>query len=236
MHLIVTRPDEDAGPLKARLEGLGHTVTVAPLLRIVARAGGDIPDRPYQFAVATSANGIRVLANHDRLKSLRMLTVGPQSLATARVAGLTRAEARGGDVAGLAAYISANFVPDAGPVLYLSGAETSGDLQGTLQASGFTVDRLILYDAVPAATLGSAVAAIAKGEANGVLLYSPRTARLWVALTQQAGLALQAAKITHYCLSENVAGVLPETYPRAIAKSPHEDAMLALLEQSSRTV
>ena len=41
MHLIVTRPEEDAMPLKARLEALGHTVTVAPLLRIVARHGAN---------------------------------------------------------------------------------------------------------------------------------------------------------------------------------------------------
>jgi uroporphyrinogen-III synthase len=236
MHLIVTRPEEDAGPLQARLEAHGHTVTLAPLLRIVARANGDIPSRPYQLAVATSANGIRALASPGQLKSLRILTVGPQSLAAAQSAGFARAEARGGDVAGLAAYITANFVANAGPILYLSGAETSGDLQGTLQASGFTVDRLILYDAVPAATLGPAAAIIAKGEAGGVLLYSPRTARLWAALVEQAGLAAPAAELTHFCLSENVAGALPESYPRAIANSPHEDAMLALLEQSSRTV
>lgn len=236
MHIIVTRPEEDARPLGARLEALGHTVTMAPLLHIVARAGDGIPGRPYQLAAATSANGIRALIANDDVKSLRMLTVGPQSLAAARAAGFTFAEARGGDAAGLAAYITANFTPDAGPILYFSGAETSGDLQGALQAAGFTVDRLILYDAVPATTLGPAAAVIGKGAADGVLLYSPRTARLWAALTREAGLAAQAAKMTHFCLSENVAGALPESYPKAIANSPHEDAMLALLEQSARTV
>ena len=236
MHIIVTRPVADAATLTARLEALGHTVTVVPLLRIVAREGVEIPDLDYQLAVATSANGIRSLIANDRLKSLRMLTVGPQSLAAAHLAGFTRAEAQGGDVDGLTAFISANFKPDAGPVLYLSGAETSGGLQASLQNLGFTVDRLTLYDAVPAETLGAVAQAIKIGAADGVLLYSPRTARQWAALVQQHGLEAQAARLTHFCLSASVAASLPEDWPRAIANSPHDAAMLALLEQTPRTV
>ncbi len=236
MHLIVTRPEGDAGTLKAKLEALGHIVTPIPLLRIVPREGIEIPDLDYQLAVATSANGIRTLIANDRIKSLRMLTVGPQSLSAARDAGFTHAEAQGGDVAGLTAFIAANFNPQAGPLLYLSGAETSGDLQGNLQSLGFTVDRVTLYDAVAAETLGAAAKALSTGAASGVLLYSPRTARLWAALVRQHGLEAQASRVKHFCLSANVATALPEDWPRAIANSPHEEAMLALLEQTPRTV
>ena len=105
-----------------------------------------------------------------------------------------------------------------------------------MQDRGFTVDRLILYDAFPATTLGSAATVIAKAEANGVLLYSPRTARLWAALAEQHGLAAQTAKLMHFCLSANVAAALPGHWSRVIANSPHEDAMLALLDQTPRTV
>jgi uroporphyrinogen-III synthase len=139
-------------------------------------------------------------------------------------------------VAGLAAFIAANFRPEAGPVLYLSGAETSGDLQGSLQSLGYTVDRLTLYDAVPATSLGGASSVIAQGKASGVMLYSPRTARIWSALVQQQGLEARAAKLNHFCLSANVAAALPETWRRSIANSPHEDAMLALLDQTPGTV
>ena len=236
MHIIVTRPEADAAPLKATLEALGHTVTAIPLLRIVAREGIEIPDLDYQLAVATSANGIRSLIANHHVKSIRMLTVGPQSLAAAQQSGFTRAEAQGGDIEGLTAFISANFDPQSGPVLYLSGAETSGGLQASLQTLGFTVDRLTLYDAVPAETLGAAAQAIKTGKAGSVLLYSPRTARLWAALVGQHGLETQAARLMHFCLSPNVAASLPEDWPRAIANSPHEAAMLALLEQTPRTV
>ena len=108
----------------------------------------------------------------DRLKTIPLLAVGPQSLAMAQENGFKFAEAHGGDVQGLAAHVAAKFDPQKGPVLYLSGAETSADLQALLMASGFAVERVITYDAVIQTPddIGLAV----KG-ADGVLLYSPRT-------------------------------------------------------------
>jgi uroporphyrinogen-III synthase len=235
MRLIVTRPEEDAGPLKSRLEALGHEVTLAPLLRIVAREGIDIPDLGYQLAVATSANGVRSLQANDHVKSIRILTVGPQSLKAAQESGFGHAEAQGGDVARLAAYIIANFRPEAGPVLYLSGAETAGDLQGSLQAVGFEVDRVTLYDAVPATSLGVAAEALRHQNADAVLLYSPRTARMWAALVDAEDLGDQALLPDYLCLSENVAAALPETWRRHVAAAPQDAHMMALLEQIQGT-
>lgn len=226
MRLIVTRPEEDAGPLRARLETLGHQVTLLPLLRIVPRKGVVIPDYPWQAVVATSANGIRVASNLVSLKTLPMLTVGPQSLAAARAAGFIRSEAHGGDVNGLARYIGKALDPADGPVLYLSGAETAGNLQQQLQDIGFTIDRAVLYDAVPVQKMSS----IAIADHDGVLLYSPRTARIW------AGLAGTNVSLRHYCLSPNVAAALPERWLKSVAPTPDEWSMLALLDPHPRTV
>ena len=228
MRLIVTRPAEDAGPLRDKLAALGHTVTIVPLLRIVPRPGVTIPRRSYQAVAATSANAIRVLTDHAHLKSLPMLTVGPQSLAAARLAGFTRCEARGGDVDGLARYIGDKLDPSQGPLLYLSGAETSGDLEARLTQLGFAVERVILYDAEAAASLP----AFALEEHDGVLLYSPRSARIWAL---QARDLPAAACLHHFCLSENVAAVLPTAWPRSIAATADEASMLALLDRSAGT-
>ena len=235
MHLIVTRPEEDAGPLKAKLEAAGHRVTLSPLLRIVPREGVDIPDLDYQVAVATSANGIRSLQANDHVKSIPILTVGPQSLKAARESGFSHAEAQGGDVTGLTAYIAANFSPESGPVLYLSGAETAGDLQGSLQGLGFEVDRVTLYDAVPAATLGATAEALRSHGADAVLLYSPRTARIWTALAAAEDLEDAAALPLYLCLSANVAGALPEHWRKHVARSPNDAEMMALLDQCQGT-
>ena len=110
MRIAVTRPEEDAGPLTAKLEALGHTVVMAPLLEIRPRDRVTIPDLPWQAVAVTSANGIRALGTGHGLTSFRTLTVGPQSLKAATAAGF-RAEAHGGDVNGLAAFIRAALDP-----------------------------------------------------------------------------------------------------------------------------
>lgn len=235
MRIAVTRPEEDAGPLTAKLEALGHQVVMAPLLAIRPRGGVAIPGLAWQAIAVTSANGIRALPEGHGLTAFRTLAVGPQSLKAARAAGFA-AEAHGGDVHGLAAFIRASLDPKAGPILYLSGAETAGDLEAQLTAAGFDCRRVVLYDAAPAATLGVAEDALRSGGIDAVLLYSPRSARIWRTLVEGAGLDAEAARVLHLCLSRNVAATLPEGWLARIAASPDEPAMLALLEQCGRTL
>ncbi len=235
MRIAVTRPDEDARPLKARLEALGHQVIATPLLSIVARAGVAIPDQPWQAIAVTSANAIRALPQAARLQSIRTLTVGPQSLQAARALGFHDAGAHGGDVEGLARHIRETLKPSDGPILYLSGAETSGDLAAQLRSSGFDCMRVVLYDAEPVSSLGRAGDALRAGEIDAVLLYSPRTARIWHGLCFAQGLKTEAAVPRYLCLSRNVAAVLPEAWKPHVSVTPDEAAMLVLLEQLPRT-
>lgn len=235
MRVAVTRPEEDAGPLTAKLEAMGHAVVMAPLLAIRPRETVSIPDLEWQALAVTSANGIRALPPGHGLTQFRTLTVGPQSLKAAQAAGFT-AEAHGGDVNGLAAFIRDSLDPRAGPILYLSGAETAGDLEAQLAAAGFDCRRVVLYDAAPAESLGAAGDALRQGGIDAVLLYSPRSAKIWRGLVEAAGLGLQAAQLRHLCLSRNVAAALPEGWNAAVAASPDEAAILRLLEQGARTL
>ena len=234
MRIAVTRPPEDAGPLRQKLEASGHTVIMAPLMDIRSRADVAIPDRTWQAIAVTSANGARMLPEVERYRAVRTLTVGPQSLKAALAAGLP-AEAHGGDVDGIAAFIRDNLDPAAGPILYVSGAETAGDLEAQLTRAGFDCHRVVLYDAVPAASLGPAAEALRSGHLDAVLLYSPRTARIWCDLVRSAHLQAFAARPAYLCLSRNVAAVLPETWTSHVAARPEEAAILALLDHQSRT-
>ena len=123
--------------------------------------------------------------------------------------------------------MAAKIYQQKGPVIYLSGAETSTDLQAQLMASGFAVERVITYDAIIQTPDDIGVAV--KG-ADGVLLYSPRSARLWCSLIENSGLERRAAAAIYYCLSENVAKTLPGSWQKRVAKTPDEAAMLALLD------
>jgi len=206
-------------------------VMMAPLMTIRPRTDTAIPSRPWQAIAVTSANGIRALPGNDHLTSIRTLTVGPQSLKAALARGFA-AEAHGGDVNGLAAFIRAEFDPKAGPILYLSGAETAGDLEGQLNAAGFDCHRVVLYDAVPAEGLGEAETTLRNGAIDAVLLYSPRSAKIWLKLAGAAGVLPQAARIRNFCLSRNVASVLPEDWVKLTPQTPDEQAMLALLAET----
>lgn len=235
MRIAVTRPEEDAGPLKAKLEAMGHDVVMAPLLEIAPRRNVEIPPLQWQAIAVTSANGIRALPANHNLTSFRTLTVGPQSLKAATAAGFA-AEAHGGDVNGLAAFIRQSLDPSKGPILYLSGAETAGDLESQLKAASFECHRVVLYDAVQATSLGMAENELRHGRLDAVLLYSPRSAKIWRSLVERAGLAEKACEVPHLCLSRNVATSLPEAWVTRIAARPEESAMLALLEQTPGTL
>lgn len=227
MQLIITRPEVDALPLKAKLESRGHSAFLAPLLKIVPRPDAYIPPLAYQLICATSANALKSVHINDDIKKILLLTVGPQSLAVAKQVGFKNCQAHGGDVQGLVAHITANFNPKNGPVLYLSGAETSSNLRALLKASGFAVERVVIYDAV-IQTPPEIDKALAK--ANGVLLFSPRSARIWCDLVVKSGLDREAAAPIYYCLSDNVAKILPMPWQKCVAKTPDEAAMLALLD------
>ena len=237
MRLIVTRPMEDARALGRRLEAAGHEAIVAPLLSIRPVGDPAIPERAYQAILITSANGVRALDGHpalERLKGSVALVVGPASAAAAAGAGFARIAQADGDVAALVRTAIATLRPGNGPLLHVSGAVTAGDLASDLEASGFEVDRVVTYEASPVEALPEPCAAALKaGEADGVLLYSPRTARIWAALVADAGLAPAAVRVVHYCLSDNVAEMVRSRLGTGVAvevaSRPDEAALIELI-------
>lgn len=236
MRLILTRPQDDLDALIVKLRGRGHECVESPLLTIAMRENVVIPVRAYQAIALSSANAM----NHpvlkpasDALAAVKVFAVGAHSAHAARKAGYRDVRAEGGNVEGLAQAISRDCKPSGDAILYPSGAETAGDLKGTLEQQGFTVDRIVLYDAVAATTLTpQAVAALASGTAAGVLLYSPRSAKIWSRLVAESGLDEAARHIRHFCLSPNVAAALGSGIKAEIAARPDEPSLLALLDRS----
>lgn len=228
MRLIITRPEKDARSLREKLEALGHDTRTVPLLEIVPRPHVSLPQSTYQAVCITSANGLANTSLIPPVVGLKLLCVGPQSATAAQKAGFANVEAHGGDVNGLTTYIVEHLRPGDGPLLYLSGATTSGDLEGKLRAAGFAVDRVIAYDAIATspATLREAVTS-----SDAVLLYSPRSAKLWREEIEKAGLDRHMNVIIHLCLSAAVARALPEGWSFRIAVTPDEKGMLEALEK-----
>jgi uroporphyrinogen-III synthase len=93
-----------------------------------------------------------------------------------------------------------------------------------IAGSGLEADNRIV-DSLPAGA--AAAQALARGEADAVLHFSRRSARLFAACAAKAGLASQAAGLRHVCISRDAA--LGEG--AVIAPTPDSAGLFKALEQ-----
>jgi uroporphyrinogen III methyltransferase/synthase len=77
VKIVVTRADEQAAELVARLEALGHDVVRCPLIRIEPLGDEPIDPSSYDWVVVTSPNGARELARRLSATPARIAAIGP---------------------------------------------------------------------------------------------------------------------------------------------------------------
>ena len=231
MHLLVTRPLPDAERTAQALRERGHRVTLAPVLQleVIEVAVGD---GPYAAVVMTSANAARAIAQHPRLPSLTALpafTVGAHTAATARRIGFASVTSADGALPDVARLIAATLPP--GRLLYLAAEQRAGDLDSLLAADGFRVDTVVSYRMVANPALAQDLRAALAARPDGVLHYSGRSAQMFLAGAEAAGVLDAVRTLTHYCLSADVSAPLHDAGAGTvkIAAQPNEAAMMALL-------
>lgn len=88
MKVVVTRAAEQADPLVARLEALGHEVVRCPLIRVEPLGDEPIDASPYDWVVVTSPNGARELARRLEAPPRRLAAIGPGTADALRAHGL----------------------------------------------------------------------------------------------------------------------------------------------------
>lgn len=228
---LITRPREDSAELARDLEARGLAVMIEPLLDIVPVADAAVDPEGAQGILATSANGIRALARLLPDRTLPVWAVGDASARVARQLGFQTVASAGGDVDSLAALVAASADPAQGTLLHAAGTVSAGDLSGRLEATGFAVRRLVLYEARTATAISPTLAeALARGAVDMALFFSPRTAATFATLIAASGAGLRSA--TAYALSANVARALSPLPWRRIrtAADPTQAALLAALD------
>jgi uroporphyrinogen III methyltransferase / synthase len=87
VKVIVTRPRDQAGPLVARLEELGHEVVECPLIEIEPFEEA-VDVEGYEWVIVTSPNGARELARRARGGLPKVAAVGPGTAETLRELGI----------------------------------------------------------------------------------------------------------------------------------------------------
>lgn len=234
MRALVTRPRAEAEQLAALLARLGISSVVEPLIEIAER-GDAVPDLGgVQAILCTSANGARALARASLERGVPVLAVGDATARAAREAGFRDIASAGGDVGDLARLAARRLRPADGKLLHVAGGEVAGDLAGTLGASGFAVERAVLYEARTATALSAATARlIAAREIDLALFFSPRTTAVFARLVADAGVAARldaTIAVSISAAADAALGGLPFR-DRRVADAPTQAALLACVAE-----
>lgn len=234
MHVLVTRPEPEAGRLAARLRALGLETSIDPLLAIEPCLPPHLDLAGVAALVVTSANAIKALAAHpDAALAVRLpvYVVGPATARSARAAGfadVTEGPAKARD---LAALIVARCTPPGPGLLHLRGEEVAFDMASALAAAGIGMREVVAYRAVAAPALGAEIIRrLRDRRLDAVLLMSPRTAEIFVRLVAAGGLIEAATHPLYLCLSQAVAARLSAiaNVRTIVPVKPNSEEMLAL--------
>ena len=233
MRLLVTRPLPDAKETASRLEAMGHSVSIDPLLQLEVLPRGQI--RHPTAIVATSRNGVRAMATWPEIpfwSRLPFFAVGSATAAEAEATGFTDIRVGGDNGVGLAAFITQSMDPGVDAIVYVTARDRSPVLEATLRKNGFHLDVVVAYRMVAANSLDESTArALGAGQIDGVLLYSKRSAEVFRELVDRAALTPSLREMAVFVLSSAVADALSavEIGRLAIAEEPNEAAMMAMI-------
>jgi uroporphyrinogen-III synthase len=234
MRALITRPRAEAEALAALLGARGIETVIEPLIEI-ADGAAILPELiGVQAILCTSANGVRALARVSAERGLPVFAVGDATAARARAEGFRRVESAGGDVEDLAYLVGRRLNPKSGKLLHVAGSAVAGDLAATLGADGFTVERVVLYDASPAAALTPATAqSIAGGQFDFALFFSPRTAAVFARLAEEAGVLAGLHPTVAVSISAAADALLVELpfRDRVIAAAPTQAALVDCIDR-----
>jgi uroporphyrinogen-III synthase len=232
MRFLITRPEEDAAPLADAVRALGHDAMIDSMLRINAFDDVQLDTEGVQALLFSSANGVRAFSDISLNRRVPVYTVGEASAHVAREMGFRRVFAAGGDITALARLVAESLKPEEGILMHVSGTVVARELKDLLQKDGFNVFRVRLYESEPVTRLSEpTIAHFSKGEMDGVLFYSPRTAQIFTDLIIENRLTEACRRVRALCLSEAVAEVADKLPWRTVkvADKPSQDAMLSLL-------
>ena len=226
MRILLTRPEADARRSAQRLAALGHDAVIVPLFEIVA-TGALQPDGAFTRLLATSAHAFDVSHDTNDLKALRLDVVGARTAAVARESGFSRVETVAPDAKSLAMAIAReNALPQ--DLLYLAGRERRPDVEAALGALGHRVTPWLVYAARETDTAAARLNELWREQRiDAVLHFSPRSAALYVALAEKAGLTAAALAPLQIAISPRAAQQLAGARLLRTATTPDFAGLLA---------
>jgi len=234
MRALITRPREESEALAAALAARSIEALVEPLMEGHFLAPATLDLWGVQAILCTSGNGVRAVARASRERGVPLFAVGDATAARARAEGFAAVESAGGDVTDLIRLVAARLRPEEGALLHVAGNVVAGDLAAALSERGFTVERNILYEARPVASLSTIAVSALRSEAIAfALFFSPRTAAVFARLAGDAGVADRCGRITALSISAAADAALAELpwLDRRVAERPNQAALLEAFDR-----
>ena len=232
---LITRPQEDSRDVAIALTRRGVTPMLAPMMRIdYLPKEIDAGVAAAQAVLFTSRNGVRAFCRATGLRNLPVYAVGDSTADLARENGFSEVHSASGDSADLARLVQGCLTAGDGPLFHAAGVTITAGLAETLTAAGYAVDRRNLYDAKPVSDLSDETADVIRdGETDYVLLFSPRTARIFLNLAHKADLIGACKNLSAICLSDGVAAELNglDWKEIAVASEPTTVSLIAVIER-----
>ncbi len=236
MRVLVTRPEPDNAALARELRELGHSAVLQPLMTFHALGlDRSLLDASTAF-VLSSVNAIRTLTLHAGLiaeiAGRPLFCVGAETVRIAAEAGFRNIVAVAETAERLVPEIVARHDRGRGPIVHPCGVHRAFDLDGALNGLGIELVTLPIYEMRERDSFDEwLVEHFQRRAVDGIILMSPRTARIFASLCLKAAIAGEASKATYYCLSEAIAVQLAQLAPShvKIAKIPTRAALLGLL-------
>ncbi len=227
--LLITRPtaqsEEFAQSAQTRCPGKFQPV-ISPLLEIRPEpASVDISGA--QALLFSSRNAVREFATRSSDRSLPALCVGNATATEASSFGFSALSANG-DASALATLAVQSYLPDFGFMLHFRGAESTGDLVGSLMAEGVPAEERIIYDQFPLYLTAEAKSQAVKPGAVAVV-FSPRSSNL---LADELS-GLNTDQLTVVAISEAAARPFANKKVAGlfVAELPNSQAILKTLEK-----
>ena len=233
MRVLVTRPGADGQALVKILNDIGIEAILEPLLTIRHLKIDALNMDGVQGYLATSANGVKALVDTQPNLSIPLFAVGDTTALTARQGGFKTVHSASGDVSALARLVTDILEPAGGSLIHATTTSQAGDLKGQLENHGFECRTEIIYETEPSKILSSnTVAVIKSGGIDAVLLYSPRSAEIFVKLLRKSRLVRASKNLVVVCMSQAVAAKaeLIQCEEILVATSPTQDALLNTLK------
>jgi uroporphyrinogen-III synthase len=234
MRALITRPREESEALVTALAARSIEALVEPLMEVHFLAPAALDLWGVQAILCTSGNGVQALARASRERGVPLFAVGDATAARARAEGFAAVESAGGDVTDLIRLVAARLRPEEGALLHVAGNVVAGDLAGALSERGFTVERNILHEARPVASLSPIAVSALRSEAIAfALFFSPRTAAVFARLAGDAGVADRCGRITALSISAAADAALAELpwLDRRVAERPNQAALLEAFDR-----